>query len=63
MAVHVVDHPLIKHKLGLLRENSTSTSEFRQVANELGALLCYEGNEEFAPEKALCGWLGWQRSK
>ena len=40
MAVHVVDHPLIKHKLGLLRENSTSTSEFRQVANELGALLC-----------------------
>ena len=36
MAVHVVGHPLIKHKLGLLRENSTSTSEFRQVANELG---------------------------
>ena len=59
MAVHVVDHPLIKHKLGLLRENSTSTSEFRQVANELGALLCYEATRNLPLKRRFVdGWAG-----
>lgn len=59
MAVHVVDHPLIKHKLGLLRENSTSTSEFRQVANELGALLCYEATRNLPLKRRIVnGWAG-----
>ena len=57
--VHVVDHPLIKHKLGLLRENSTSTSEFRQVANELGALLCYEATRNLPLKRRFVdGWAG-----
>ncbi len=59
MAVHVVDHPLIKHKLGLLRENSTSTSEFRQVDNELGALLCYEATRNLPLKRRFVdGWAG-----
>ncbi len=59
MAVHVVDHPLIKHKLSLLRENSTSTSEFRQVANELGALLCYEATRNLPLKRRFVdGWAG-----
>lgn len=35
MAVHVVDHPLVRHKLGILRKESTSTSEFRMLAKEI----------------------------
>ena len=42
MAVHVVDHPLIRHKLGLLRKNTTSTSEFRMLTQEIARFLVYE---------------------
>ena len=42
MAVHVVDHPLVRHKLGILRKESTSTSEFRMLAKEIARLLMYE---------------------
>ena len=40
MAVHVVQHPLIRHKLGLMREHNVSTNDFRELASELAALLC-----------------------
>ena len=40
--VHVVDHPLIAHKLTLMRETSRSTKSFRQLVNEIAMLLCYE---------------------
>lgn len=40
--VHVVDHPLVQHKLTLIREVGRSTKSFRQLMNEIGALLCYE---------------------
>ncbi|NDB68071.1 MAG: uracil phosphoribosyltransferase [Methylocystaceae bacterium] len=40
--VHVIDHPLVQHKLTLLRSASTSTKCFRQLLNEIGMLLCYE---------------------
>ena len=40
MAVHVVEHPLILHKLGLMREHNVSTKDFRELASELAALLC-----------------------
>ena len=39
MAVHVVDHPLVRHKLGILRKESTSTSEFRMLAKEIARLV------------------------
>jgi uracil phosphoribosyltransferase len=40
--VTVVDHPLVQHKLTLLRDKELSTKSFRELARELGILLCYE---------------------
>ena len=40
--VHVIDHPLVQHKLSLLRRKETSTSEFRALVAEIGMLLAYE---------------------
>lgn len=40
--VTVVDHPLVQHKLTLMRKRDTSTKSFRQLLKEIGALLCYE---------------------
>ncbi len=40
--VTVVDHPLVQHKLTLMRKKDTSTKSFRQLLQEIGALLCYE---------------------
>ena len=41
-ATHVIDHPLVQHKLSLLRDRTTSTSKFRTLLREVGVLLCYE---------------------
>jgi uracil phosphoribosyltransferase len=38
----VVDHPLVQHKLTIMREKSTSTASFRQLLKEIALLLCYE---------------------
>ena len=40
--VTVVQHPLVQHKLTLLRESSRSTKSFRELCRELGILMCYE---------------------
>ncbi|HWG05085.1 MAG TPA: uracil phosphoribosyltransferase, partial [Beijerinckiaceae bacterium] len=40
--VHVIGHPLVQHKLTLMRDVSCSTKSFRQLLNEIGMLLCYE---------------------
>jgi uracil phosphoribosyltransferase len=40
--VKVVDHPLVQHKLTLLREKDRSTKSFRELLKEIGMLLCYE---------------------
>ena len=59
MALHVVDHPLVRHKLGLLRRENTSTSEFRMVAKEIARLLTYEATRELQTEtKSVQGWAG-----
>src|SRR3954466_8871948 len=39
---HIVTHPLIQHKLTLMRERACSTKGFRELLNEIGMLLCYE---------------------
>lgn len=41
-SVKVVDHPLVQHKLTLLRDKARSTKGFRQILNEIGMLLAYE---------------------
>lgn len=38
----VMDHPLIRHKLTIIRDKNTSTKEFREVTNEIGMLMAYE---------------------
>jgi uracil phosphoribosyltransferase len=40
--VTLVDHPLIQHKLTLMRDKGTSTKQFRELLNEIGMLICYE---------------------
>ena len=40
--VHVIDHPLVQHKLTLMRRKDTSTKSFRELVHELSALLAYE---------------------
>ena len=42
MAVHVFDHPLIQHKLAILRNKETSVKEFRELVGEISGLMCYE---------------------
>ncbi len=40
--LHVVDHPLIKHKLSIMREKETGSKDFRQLLEEISMLMCYE---------------------
>ena len=40
--IHVIDHPLIQHKLAILRNKDTSVKEFRELVNEISGLMCYE---------------------
>ena len=40
--VHVLDHPLIQHKLAVLRNKDTSVKEFRELISEISGLMCYE---------------------
>ena len=40
--VHVIDHPLVQHKLSLMRSKDTSTSNFRNLLREISMLLAYE---------------------
>ena len=59
MPVLQVDHPLVKHKVGLLREDDISTKKFRELTGELGRLLCYEATADFALEKTTVKcWSG-----
>ncbi|MFI3272804.1 MAG: uracil phosphoribosyltransferase [Pseudomonadota bacterium] len=59
MATYVVNHPLVKHKLGRLRQRDISVSEFRAIANELCRLLTYEATKGLAIEKVtIDGWAG-----
>ena len=59
MPVHEVNHPLIKHKLGLMREQKITTKNFRDLASELGNLLTYEATKDMETEKEIIqGWAG-----
>ena len=51
MSVIQVDHPLVQHKLGLLRDKNTETHLFRQLVNELTLLLTYEATKDLAVEE------------
>ncbi len=59
MSVHVVDHPLVRHKLGLMRKNDISTKNFRELSAELARLLTYEATKDLEMDKKVVqGWAG-----
>ncbi|MDO6474873.1 uracil phosphoribosyltransferase [Alteromonas sp. 1_MG-2023] len=59
MAVHEIKHPLIQHKIGLMREASVSSKDFRELASEVGNLLTYEATRDLPTETAqIEGWTG-----
>lgn len=49
--VTVVDHPLVRHKLTLMRKKDTSTKSFRQLLKEIGGLICYEVTRDLPLEE------------
>lgn len=54
-----VKHPLIQHKLGLMREGNISTKRFRELAAEVGSLLTYEASKDFELEDTTIeSWNG-----
>ena len=42
----IMDHPLIQHKLGIIRKKDTSSKEFREMISEIAMLMCYEATRE-----------------
>ena len=44
--LHVFDHPLIQHKLTIMRDKNTGTKEFRELVGEIGMLMCYEATRD-----------------
>lgn len=59
MAIHEIKHPLVRHKLGLMRRADSSTKSFRELAQEVGALLTYEATKDLPLERYdIEGWCG-----
>jgi len=59
MTMTEVRHPLVRHKVGLLRAASLSTKSFREITAEIGRLLAYEATADFPLEPATVeGWAG-----
>ena len=44
--VHVMDHPLVAHKLTILRDKDTSVKDFREIVSEIGMLITYEATRD-----------------
>lgn len=47
MALHIIDHPLVQHKLSIMRKKETSTSEFRTLLKEIAMFMGYEVTRDF----------------
>lgn len=59
MPVHRVEHPLIRHKIGIMRKHDVTTKKFRELANELATLLTYEATKDLETETTtIQGWAG-----
>ena len=51
--IHVLDHPLIQHKLAILRNKDTGVKEFRELVSEIAGLMCYEATRNLPTEEVL----------
>ena len=49
--VHILDHPLLQHKLSILRDENTRVTEFRQIVSEIATLMCYEATRDLPLEE------------
>ncbi|MBE6955256.1 MAG: uracil phosphoribosyltransferase [Ruminococcaceae bacterium] len=49
--LHVLDHPLLQHKLSILRNKDTGVKEFREAVNEIAMLMCYEATRDLPTEE------------
>ena len=49
--VHIYDHPLIQHKLTILRDERTGVKEFRESVSEIATLMCYEATRDLPTEE------------
>ena len=58
MPVNAIEHPLLAHKLALLRKDGISTKQFRELANEVASLLTYEATRDLPLQD--CEINGWQ---
>lgn len=59
MSVREIKHPLVQHKLGLMRSHDISTKGFRTLASEVGSLLAYEATKDLELEETVIeGWNG-----
>lgn len=47
----IMDHPLIQHKIGIMRQKNTSTKEFRDLVSEVAMLICYEATRDLPLEE------------
>lgn len=47
MALHIINHPMVQHKLTIMRKKETSTREFRGLLKEIGMLMAYEVTRDF----------------
>ena len=50
-SVHILDHPLLQHKLSILRNKDTGVKEFREIVGEIAALMCYEATRNLPTEE------------
>ena len=59
MPLNAIQHPLIAHKIALLRQQGISTKQFRELANEVASLLTYEATRDLPLEnRKINGWEG-----
>lgn len=59
MAIRKIDHPLLRHKVGLMREAGISSKKFRELAGEVGNLLTYEATSDLETEQLeIESWTG-----
>lgn len=64
MKIVEVRHPLVQHKLGLMRRNDISSKEFRELASEVAMLVTYEATADLETEEVeVDGWAGVVRTR
>ena len=52
--LHIIDHPLVQHKLTKMRDKNTSSKDFRELLDEIGMLMGYEVTRDLKIGRASC---------